>query len=145
MIKVTKKNGDVHYLNESAFIQIKYCKESDTLVAYPIDSQIPEIKLDGIRKASNINISEVVGRKEKEDYYKSSVKEILSWIYWNDDVRIHKLWGRLMSSFDRSNITTVGELLDFGQIKFSETKYTGPQCVDAVTEALKNLYGIENW
>ena len=26
MIKIIKENGDVHYLNKDALIQIKYCK-----------------------------------------------------------------------------------------------------------------------
>ncbi len=36
MIIVTRENGDVHFLNEKEFFEIKYCEEFRQLVAYPI-------------------------------------------------------------------------------------------------------------
>ena len=46
----------------------------------------------------------------------------------------------------RSNdIETVGQLLAVGRVKFGQFRNIGPNCSEKVSEALKNLYGIEKW
>ena len=52
---------------------------------------------------------------------------------------------RLTSICRHYNITTIGELLAVGKYEFRKFRSVGVLCVDLVTRALKNLYGIETW
>ena len=43
------------------------------------------------------------------------------------------------------NIKTVGQLLEIGRARFEQFRQIGRLCVDRISEALDNLYGIKSW
>ena len=43
------------------------------------------------------------------------------------------------------NIKTVGQLLEIGRARFEQFGQIGRLCVDRISEALDNLYGIKSW
>lgn len=52
---------------------------------------------------------------------------------------------RFLNIAKANDIETVGQLLKVGRIHFEQLRNMGPYCVAAISQALKNLYGIETW
>ena len=52
---------------------------------------------------------------------------------------------RFMNIAKANDIETVGQLLKVGRVHFEQLRNMGPYCAAKVSEALKNLYGIETW
>lgn len=52
---------------------------------------------------------------------------------------------RLTNAFRAEEINTVGDLLRLGSRSFLKLRNVGPHSLKFVSEALKNLYNIENW
>lgn len=140
MIKIIKENGDVHYLNKDALIQIKYCKRRGTLIAHPINAKSPEITLEGVQHITDAEIEEII---KKEDYYNEPIKEVLNHVR-NDRSHYCSVYLAVQRAIEDLKITTVGELLDLGPSEFSNQRGVGPASLEVVHEALWDLYKI-NW
>jgi len=149
MIKVIRKNGDVHFLNESAFVQIKYCKNADLIIASPINSD-PEITLEGIQsiidsiKTEETQSSLKEGRDNltKEEMYQDrTIEEVLNFIK-------NRHSGHLYATIRRftieNKINTVGSLVQLNRYGVRNTyrSNAGEKFLNAVSEAMKELYGI---
>ena len=52
---------------------------------------------------------------------------------------------RFLNIAKANDIETVGQLLKVGRVHFEQLRNMGPYCAAKVSEALKNLYGIETW
>ena len=52
---------------------------------------------------------------------------------------------RLRTAFRANDITTLGELLNFGRNRFKKTRYIGELSCAIVDKALENLYNIKGW
>ena len=52
---------------------------------------------------------------------------------------------RFLNIAKANDIETVGQLLKVGRVHFEKLRNMGPYCAAKVSEALKNLYGIETW
>ena len=52
---------------------------------------------------------------------------------------------RFLNIAKANDIETVGQLLKVGRVHFEQLRNMGPYCVAAISQALKNLYGIETW
>ena len=52
---------------------------------------------------------------------------------------------RFLNIAKANDIETVGQLLKVGRVHFEQLRNMGPYCAAKVSEALKNLYGIEKW
>ena len=52
---------------------------------------------------------------------------------------------RFLNIAKANDIETVGQLLKVGCVHFEQLRNMGPYCVAAISQALKNLYGIETW
>jgi uncharacterized protein YlzI (FlbEa/FlbD family) len=149
MIKVIRKNGDVHYLNESAFVQIKYCKDADLIIASPINSD-PEITLEGIQSIiDNIKTEETQpslkeGRDSltKEEMYQDrTIEEVLNFI---KNRHSDHLYATIRKFTIKNKIYTVGSLVQLNRYGVISTyrSNAGEKFLNAVSEAMKELYGI---
>jgi DNA-directed RNA polymerase alpha subunit len=43
------------------------------------------------------------------------------------------------------NIENVGQLLEVGSARFKQFRNMGSLCINRISEALDNLYGIKSW
>jgi DNA-directed RNA polymerase alpha subunit len=141
MIKITRKNGDVEYLNENAFTRIKYCKDTNMLVAYPLVNSISKVTIEGIlRIEDNVEIKEIQVEAPKEDFYTHPIEEVLDHIKASDYVCT-----RIRNIFCDINITTVGDLIKLKKIGIMRQRNVGRAIIVALSDALEELYGITIW
>ena len=96
------------------------------LTPNPHDSE-PVEKI--LREAERIDEEETRDRIEEGRAYKSQKKKIC----------------RLRNAFRANDITTLGELLNFGRNRFKKTRYIGELSCAIVDKALDNLYNIKAW
>jgi DNA-directed RNA polymerase alpha subunit len=52
---------------------------------------------------------------------------------------------RFMNVAKDHNIETVGQLLEVGSARFKQFRNMGSLCINRISEALDNLYGIKSW
>ena len=52
---------------------------------------------------------------------------------------------RFMNVAKDHNIETVGQLLEVGSVRFKQFRNMGSLCINRISEALNNLYGIKSW
>ena len=52
---------------------------------------------------------------------------------------------RFMNVAKDHNIETVGQLLEVGSARFKQFRNMGSLCINRISEALDNLYGIKGW
>lgn len=144
MIKVVKENRDVHYLNKDMFIQIKYCKESNVLVACPVNPQIPEIKIEGIQSITdNVDeIEKIIKKPTKESYYNDPIEKVLDYVK-ADRSHYSSVYFGVEKAIKDFEITTVGELLNLGLAEFLKRPGFGKVSAGVVSEALEELYGAK--
>jgi DNA-directed RNA polymerase alpha subunit len=52
---------------------------------------------------------------------------------------------RFLNVAKANDIDTVGDLLNMGRARFEKLRNMGKNCVEEVSQALENLYGIKQW
>ena len=141
MIKVVDTLGNVFFLSESAFALIRYCKSENVLLVYSTaSSENPEITLANIQSINDVMV-ETIYQSSKKDYHSDPIEVILKWVKAREFYVIHH---RIEVAIDSAGINTVGDLVDIKRKGFSKCKNIGKVSMDALSRALKELYGI-NW
>lgn len=67
---------------------------------------------------------------------------------WTEEGRaynIQRICNRLRNALRANDITTLGELLNFGRVRFKKTRCIGELSCTIVDKALDNLYNIKAW
>lgn len=99
---------------------------------------------------------EVIPEQPVNDYEQKPIREVYLEIQRIEEAEVSakKQQGRVSKKgharrfFKRAqmaDIETVGQLLNFGKDDFLRLQNMGRQCVEYVSMALKNLYGIDKW
>lgn len=140
MIKVIKEDGNLYYLSEYAYSRLEYCKKEGVLIAYPIIPKLPEVKLLGVKRIiDNVKVEEVHQGPNMTDFRNHSIEEVLDVIRKNAK---RNGYTRIKKIFEKLKISKVGDI-DSKNI-FIYHEGVGKKMVKAISEALKELYGI-NW
>jgi DNA-directed RNA polymerase alpha subunit len=97
-------------------------------------------------------------KPDKKDYEQESIQEVYNEMqiieeeeklekkregYRNVQKKGHAV--RFRNAARMCEIETVGQLVKYGKADLTRARNMGEKCVDYVSMALKNLYGIEKW
>lgn len=105
--------------------------------AVPSDQATPDHTVPDINEESIQILLKEVGRVEDE-FVKIEMQRRRYAQRGGIDVRLNNV-------FHGAGVNTVGDLLRMGSRNFLKMRDVGPKCLKFVSEALKNLYGIESW
>lgn len=113
----------------------------------------PEYDMEAIAEMAKDLTERIYGKEKKseDDYYK----------WWSDEVDMTpagtiishaEMNGRgggyakrLLSSFRRNNIVTVGDLLRIGKHNFEQYRDIGNGTINRIDDALYDIFKIETW
>lgn len=112
----------------------------------------PEQSMEAIADKAKELTERIYAKKPHDDYFK----------WWDDDVDVESIdkiimqvkktdWPtggyakRLMNAFKQLNLTTVGDLLHIGRYDFQKCRDVGNGSICRLDDALKDLFGIDNW
>lgn len=140
MIKVIKEDGNLYYLSEYAYARFEYRKEGGVLIADPINPELPEVKLLGVKCIiDNVKVEEIHQGPDMTDFRNHSIEEVLDVISKNAK---RNSYTRIKKIFKEYKISKVGDIGSKNIFIYSEG--VGEKMVKAISEALRELYGV-NW
>lgn len=83
--------------------------------------------------------------KPKTDYDKTSVREIIKYLFKNDRYSDKRYASSLVNVFNYNGINTIGDILRMGRHAFMQIKGVGKGSATRIDDALEELYGIKDW
>lgn len=122
---------------ELAKIALVQCVSIDSVKQmYEWIVEEPEVDVE----ESNVDVD-----NPKTDYDKTSVREIIKYLYNNNRYNDKRYASSLINVFNDNKINTIGDILRIGRRAFVQIKGVGKGSVTRIDDALEELYGIVNW